>query len=128
MYNRVNEEYQEHYGHHEQQQNYPSHAEHGAQRANVDCQITRSSSKWSHNISTEVSRGLEPCETPTHKPSTRFKTHISRQLGMLSISYTLKTSFSSQPQEISNDQSRTKSVRLWSNVLSVLLAMARSSR
>ncbi|KAF2628526.1 phospholipase D/nuclease [Macroventuria anomochaeta] len=56
MYNRVNEEYQEHYGgHHQQQQHYQSHAEHGAQRANVDCQITRSSTKWSHNISTEHS-------------------------------------------------------------------------
>ncbi|XPS78824.1 Phospholipase D [Ascochyta lentis] len=55
MYNRVNEEYQEHCGHQEQQQQYQSHAEHGAQRANVDCQITRSSTKWSHNISTEHS-------------------------------------------------------------------------
>jgi phospholipase D1/2 len=56
MYNRVNEEYQEHYGHQGQQQHHQSHAEHGAQRANVDCQITRSSTKWSHNIATEVSR------------------------------------------------------------------------
>ncbi|KAJ4366683.1 hypothetical protein N0V95_000010 [Ascochyta clinopodiicola] len=55
MYNRVNEEYQEHYGHQEQQQHYQSHAEHVAQRANVDCQITRSATKWSHNISTEHS-------------------------------------------------------------------------
>lgn len=56
MYDRVNEEFQEHYsGHNQQQQQYQSHAEHGAQRANVDAQITRSSAKWSHNISTEVS-------------------------------------------------------------------------
>ena len=56
MYDRVNEEYQEHYGHHQehQQQQYQSHAGHGSQRANVDCQITRSAAKWSHNISTEV--------------------------------------------------------------------------
>ncbi|KAF3046968.1 hypothetical protein E8E12_009634 [Didymella heteroderae] len=57
MYDRVHEEYEEHYGgrpHHDQQQ-YQSHAEHGAQRANVDAQITRSSAKWSHNISTEHS-------------------------------------------------------------------------
>ncbi|KAF3039262.1 hypothetical protein E8E11_006091 [Didymella keratinophila] len=57
MYDRVHEEYEEHYGgrpHHEQQQ-YQSHAEHGAQRANIDAQITRSSAKWSHNISTEHS-------------------------------------------------------------------------
>ncbi|KAF2269877.1 phospholipase D/nuclease [Lojkania enalia] len=32
-----------------------SHAEHGAQRGGVQCQITRSSAKWSHNISTEHS-------------------------------------------------------------------------
>lgn len=57
MYNRFNEEYQEHYGggHHQQQQQYQSHGEHGSQRASIDAQITRSSSKWSHNISTEHS-------------------------------------------------------------------------
>lgn len=57
MYNRFNEEYQEHYGggNHQQQQQYQSHGEQGSQRANVDAQITRSSSKWSHNISTEHS-------------------------------------------------------------------------
>jgi phospholipase D1/2 len=57
MYNRFNEEYQEHYGggQHQQQQQYQSHGEQGSQRASVDAQITRSSSKWSHNISTEHS-------------------------------------------------------------------------
>lgn len=58
MYNRFNEEYQEHYGggqHQQQQQQYQSHGEQGSQRASVDAQITRSSSKWSHNISTEHS-------------------------------------------------------------------------
>ncbi|KAF1927556.1 phospholipase D active site motif protein [Didymella exigua CBS 183.55] len=55
MYNRVHEEYEEHYGGAHEQQQYQSHAEHGAQRANIDAQITRSSTKWSHNISTEHS-------------------------------------------------------------------------
>lgn len=54
LYSRVNEGYHqmEHqYGHDDSQQ---SHAEHGAQRGGADCQIARSSAKWSHNISTEV--------------------------------------------------------------------------
>ena len=60
MYNRFNEEYEEHYGgRHQEQQQYQSHAEHGSQRANADAQITRSSTKWSHNISTEVSVRLQ---------------------------------------------------------------------
>jgi phospholipase D1/2 len=34
-----------------------SHAEHSAQRGGSDCQITRSSAKWSHNLAkTEVSK------------------------------------------------------------------------
>lgn len=54
LVNRVNEEFQEH--RHGQGEGYQqSHAEHGAQRGGADCQITRSSAKWSHNISTEVS-------------------------------------------------------------------------
>lgn len=46
----------ERFGHDdEQNQGYQqSHAEHGSQRGATDCQITRSSAKWSHNISTEV--------------------------------------------------------------------------
>jgi len=33
-----------------------SHAEHSSQRGGVDCQIARSSAKWSHNlVTTEVS-------------------------------------------------------------------------
>lgn len=46
----------ERFGHaDEQNQDYQqSHAEHGSQRGGADCQITRSSAKWSHNISTEV--------------------------------------------------------------------------
>lgn len=46
------------YGHDQNQDQ--SHAEHGAQRGGADCQITRSSAKWSHNISTEVSLSLVP--------------------------------------------------------------------
>jgi phospholipase D1/2 len=42
---------QQHGGHHQQQQ---SHAGHGAQRGGAECQITRSVSKWSHNVATEV--------------------------------------------------------------------------
>jgi phospholipase D1/2 len=55
LYSRVNEGYHQmesQYGHDGSQQ---THAEHGAQRGGADCQITRSSAKWSHNISTEVS-------------------------------------------------------------------------
>jgi len=46
------------YGHDQgsYQDTYQSHAEHGSQRGGSDCQICRSSAKWSHNISTEVSR------------------------------------------------------------------------
>jgi phospholipase D1/2 len=54
LYDRVNEEYHEH-RHENYGDNQQSHAEHGAQKGSADCQITRSSSKWSHNISTEVS-------------------------------------------------------------------------
>lgn len=60
IYSQVNEGYhrfgQQHgYGQYEDQQGYQSHAEHAAQGGRADCQITRSSSKWSHNINTEVS-------------------------------------------------------------------------
>jgi phospholipase D1/2 len=52
---------EEQYGHHggsgsqHQQQQHQSHAEHTSQRGVADCQIARSSAKWSHNISTEHS-------------------------------------------------------------------------
>jgi phospholipase D1/2 len=49
LYERVNQHGQGQDGDFQQ-----SHAEHAAQRGGVDCQITRSSAKWSHNISTEV--------------------------------------------------------------------------
>jgi phospholipase D1/2 len=58
IYSRVNEGYHQmegQYGHGQDQGFQQSHAEHGAQRGGVDCQITRSSAKWSHNITTEVS-------------------------------------------------------------------------
>jgi phospholipase D1/2 len=54
VYNRFNEEIHQH-GHGDYEDGQQSHAEHAAQRGAVDCQITRSSAKWSHNISTEVS-------------------------------------------------------------------------
>jgi phospholipase D1/2 len=59
---RVNEGYHQmesQYGHGQDGSSQQSHAEHGAQRGGSDCQITRSSAKWSHNISTEVSAGEE---------------------------------------------------------------------
>ncbi|KAI8943098.1 hypothetical protein NX059_001129 [Plenodomus lindquistii] len=39
-----------------------SHAEHSSQRGGADCQIARSSAKWSHNISTEHSIQNAYCE------------------------------------------------------------------
>jgi phospholipase D1/2 len=53
LFERANQEYHEHVGH-GQGGDYQQHAEHAAQRGGVDCQITRSSAKWSHNINTEV--------------------------------------------------------------------------
>jgi phospholipase D1/2 len=49
----VKEQYGHHSGYPPQQQQ--SHAEHSSQRGVVDCQLARSSAKWSHNISTEHS-------------------------------------------------------------------------
>lgn len=43
---------QQHSSHPQPQQQ--SHTGHSAQRGSVECQITRSASKWSHNVSTEV--------------------------------------------------------------------------
>lgn len=54
VYSRFDQYGQEHSSPHAQQY---SHAEHGSQRGGVDCQITRSSAKWSHNlVNTEVSK------------------------------------------------------------------------
>ncbi|KAF1962061.1 phospholipase D/nuclease [Byssothecium circinans] len=51
------------YGHHEEGQHHQqSHAEHGAQHGRSDCQLTRSSAKWSHNILTEHSIQNAYCE------------------------------------------------------------------
>lgn len=52
------------YGQHDSfsQHQHQSHAEHGSQRGNSECQITRSSAKWSHNISTEHSIQNAYCE------------------------------------------------------------------
>lgn len=43
-----------HEGGQQYQDQNQSHVEHSSQRGGADCQITRSSAKWSHNISTEV--------------------------------------------------------------------------
>lgn len=65
LYNRAQSEFGR-YGHHgesqSQQHQYQSHAEHGSQRGSADCQITRSSAKWSHNITTEHSIQNAYCE------------------------------------------------------------------
>jgi phospholipase D1/2 len=61
LVDRVQQEFQEHK--HSQGEGYQqSHAEHSAQRGVADCQITRSSAKWSHNISTEHSIQNAYCE------------------------------------------------------------------
>jgi phospholipase D1/2 len=91
IYSKVNEGYQQMEEHrHGQGQHRPqqSHAEHGSQRGNVECQITRSVSKWSHNISTEVSlfyynlvsvltlAALDPkCLLRDHKKQQAFRVH-----------------------------------------------------
>ncbi|KAH5422620.1 phospholipase [Parastagonospora nodorum] len=61
LFERANQEYLEHVGH-GQGGDYQQHAEHAAQRGGVDCQITRSSAKWSHNINTEHSIQNAYCE------------------------------------------------------------------
>lgn len=64
LYNRAQQEFS-HHGHHgegQHQQQHYSHAEHGSQRGSADCQLTRSSAKWSHNISTEHSIQNAYCE------------------------------------------------------------------
>lgn len=66
LFNRVSEGYHQH-SHHEggqqqQHQSQQSHASHGAQHGRVDCQLTRSSAKWSHNITTEHSIQNAYCE------------------------------------------------------------------
>ncbi|KAH8724087.1 hypothetical protein GQ44DRAFT_709134 [Phaeosphaeriaceae sp. PMI808] len=65
LYNRVNEGYhhmEQHYAHGQNDGSQQSHAEHGAQKAGTDCQITRSSAKWSHNIIIEHSIQNAYCE------------------------------------------------------------------
>jgi phospholipase D1/2 len=60
MYSKFEQHGQEYSSHQGQQS---SHAEHGSQRGGVDCQITRSSAKWSHNlINTEHSIQNAYCE------------------------------------------------------------------
>lgn len=80
IYSAVNEGYHQTYGHEGggyQQQ--VSHAEHGSQGGRTDCQITRSSSKWSHNITTEVGRSSFDREgIIADQNSTPFKTRIVR--------------------------------------------------
>jgi phospholipase D1/2 len=60
LYNRVNQMGE--HGHGQDDDFQQSHAEHSSQRGGADCQITRSSAKWSHNISTEHSIQNAYCE------------------------------------------------------------------
>lgn len=64
LYNKVNQGYHEFEQHHGQHQDFQqSHAEHSAQKGGADCQITRSSAKWSHDlIATEHSIQNAYCE------------------------------------------------------------------
>ncbi|CAI6332368.1 unnamed protein product [Periconia digitata] len=68
LFSRVSEGYHQYSHHgegeqqHQQHQPQQSHAEHGAQRGRVDCQLTRSSAQWSHNITTEHSIQNAYCE------------------------------------------------------------------
>lgn len=64
LYNRAQQEFGRHGRHDEDQPQHQSqsHAQHGSQRGSADCQITRSSAKWSHNISTEHSIQNAYCE------------------------------------------------------------------
>lgn len=56
MQSRFDQYGQGHESHHGHQQ---SHAEHSSQSGGVDCQIARSSAKWSHNlVKTEVSKSI----------------------------------------------------------------------
>lgn len=128
MYNRFNEEYEEHYGGHHQQEQYQSHAEHGSQRANVDAQITRSSAKWSHNISTEVSRCLKGLVLPTDNNSIRSRTLMSRPSGTANTLSTSKTNSLSRLPETNSVLSRIRSVQQLSNASCVLLATERNIR
>jgi phospholipase D1/2 len=89
IFSRVQEGYEHHYGGRPgspaQQQ---SHAEHSSQRARVDCQITRSVSKWSHNVpATEVSKQYPSMESVPNEDSTLFKMPTLRLLGTVSTSY-----------------------------------------
>ncbi|KAF2182006.1 phospholipase D/nuclease [Zopfia rhizophila CBS 207.26] len=67
LHSRISEGYhqmEQHYGQQHDSSHYhqQSHAEHGAQRRGVGCQITRSCSKWSHGVSTEHSISNAYCE------------------------------------------------------------------
>ncbi|KAF2122858.1 hypothetical protein BDV96DRAFT_9074 [Lophiotrema nucula] len=62
-FHQVEGRYGQQYGGSQQDQYQQSHATHGSQRGGVDCQITRSSAKWSHNIATEHSIQNAYCET-----------------------------------------------------------------
>jgi phosphatidylserine/phosphatidylglycerophosphate/cardiolipin synthase-like enzyme len=129
LYEKANEGYHQ-YAQHDSQ----SHAEHGAQRGGSDCQITRSSAKWSHNITTEVRRQCgEDIQdmrlvSPANYVSTQSKTHMLRSLRTLSTLSTSRTSSSSLPPVTSRSRLRTKSVRPWWNASFVLLVMAKSTR
>jgi hypothetical protein len=150
LYNRVNQMGE--HGHGQDDDFQQSHAEHSSQRGGADCQITRSSAKWSHNISTEVSttrtqitiaccslwKPAPPESTGNNQRwrslnianyfSTPSKMRTVRSSGTANTSFISKISSSSQPLETSRSLSRTRLAQPWLNVSSVLLATARSTR
>ncbi|KAF2470091.1 phospholipase D/nuclease [Lindgomyces ingoldianus] len=63
LHSRISEGYHQMESHYSQQEQGQSHATHTAQRGGVECQITRSSAKWSHNLdATEHSIQNAYCE------------------------------------------------------------------
>jgi phosphatidylserine/phosphatidylglycerophosphate/cardiolipin synthase-like enzyme len=117
---------QEHGSQYGQQQ---SHAEHSSQRGGVDCQIARSSAKWSHNLVTTEVGDILIDKMPADKfISILFKTPTVRLSETANTSSTSRTSSSSPPLATNRSRLRTRSVRPWLNVSSVLHEMARSTR
>lgn len=107
-----------------------SHAEHSSQQGGVNCQITRSSSKWSHNISTEVSLAQISYTVPllTLHNSIRSRTHTVRLSETASTSSTSRINSSSQLLETNKNLSRTRLAPPWLSASFVQLVMVRSTR
>jgi phosphatidylserine/phosphatidylglycerophosphate/cardiolipin synthase-like enzyme len=99
VFSRVQEGYQHHYaGRPENPLQQKSHAEHSSQRASVDCQITRSVSKWSHNVpATEVNKRCFLMDCVANEYSILFRTPTSKLSEIVSTLYISRINSSSQP-------------------------------